>query len=341
MIPQTSSNTEIESREEAKLSRLAVRASDSLGRAVPEKECSLRSCFQRDRDRIVHSKSFRRLKHKTQVFIAPEGDHYRTRLTHTLEVSGISRTAARALRLNEDLAEAISLGHDLGHTPFGHMGEEALSGVLKSHTGRLFEHHKQSLRVVQKLEREGHGLNLCREVEDGILHHTGPGSPSTLEGEIVRLADRIAYINHDIDDALRAGIIRGGDLPSNEIGLLGDTLSRRIDTLVHDLVKTSQRKGEIVQSPEMKQAMNSLRQFMFDRVYVGSVASREMQRVNMVVGNLFNYYMENPWLLPPWTGAGGGDDIRRVTDYIAGMTDQFAIRTFKEIFLPRGWENEE
>ncbi len=341
MIPQASSKTEIESREEDRLSRFAVRATDSLGRAVPEKGCSLRNCFQRDRDRIVHCKSFRRLKHKTQVFIAPEGDHYRTRLTHTLEVSGISRTAARALRLNEDLAEAISLGHDLGHTPFGHMGEEALSDVLKSHTGRLFEHHKQSLRVVQKLEREGNGLNLCREVEDGILHHTGPGKPSTLEGEIVRLADRIAYINHDIDDALRAGIIHGGDLPPNEIGLLGDTLSRRIDTLVHDLVETSQRKGEIVQSPEMKQAMNSLRQFMFDRVYVGSVASREMRRVNMVVGNLFKYYMENPRLLPPWTGAGGGDDIRKATDYIAGMTDQFAIRTFKEIFLPRGWENEE
>ncbi len=334
-----SSSAEFWEREN--LSPFAVRSSESRGRARPEEPCSLRTCFQRDRDRIVHSKSFRRLKHKTQVFIAPEGDHYRTRLTHTLEVSGISRTAARALRLNEDLAEAVSLGHDLGHTPFGHMGEEALSSSLKKRTGRVFEHQKQSLRVVKHLERQGMGLNLCFEVEDGIINHTGPEHPSTMEGRIVRLADRIAYINHDIDDALRAGVIGARDLPEKEISMLGDTCSRRIDTLVHDLVETSSGTGEIRQRPDMKIAMGRLREFLFKKVYLGSVASREMGRVNLVVDNLFAYYMENPRLLSEWTGAGGNEIAVKVTDYIAGMTDQFAIRTFKEIFLPRGWEEGE
>ncbi|MCL4401093.1 MAG: deoxyguanosinetriphosphate triphosphohydrolase [Actinomycetota bacterium] len=332
------SKSQNEGWEEAHLSKFAVRAAQSLGRACPEEPCSLRTCFQRDRDRIVHSKSFRRLKHKTQVFIAPEGDHFRTRLTHTLEVSGISRTAARALGLNEDLAEAVSLGHDLGHTPFGHMGEEALSDALFRRTGHLFEHHRQSLRVVKELEGGGRGLNLCREVEDGILNHTGETMPASLEGRIVRLADRIAYINHDIDDALRAGIIGAGDLPRDEIALLGESCSRRIDALVHDLVDTSRGRDGIFQSPGMKSAMNSLRNFLFERVYLGSVASREMRRVRMVVDNLFDYYMEHPELLPEWTGAGQNSQAVKVTDYIAGMTDQFAIRTFKNVFLPQGWE---
>ena len=330
--------------DENNLSRYAVKAAASLGRARPEESCSLRTCFQRDRDRIVHSKSFRRLKHKTQVFIAPEGDHYRTRLTHTLEVSGISRTAARALRLNEDLAEAISLGHDLGHTPFGHIGEEALSESLEKRAGRRFEHNQQSLRVVRYLENDGRGLNLCREVEDGILNHTGPDRPSTLEGHIVRIADRIAYINHDIDDALRSGIIEPEDLPEAEIALLGGTGSRRIDTLVHDLVEASWEKGEIIQSSRMKEAMNNMRAFLFERVYIGSIASRETGRVNRLVESLFEYYSDHPDLLPGWVGkeeerGKHRDDLAaRVTDYIAGMTDRFAIRAYKDLFLPSEWD---
>ena len=326
-----------ESWEEENLSPFAVRSAASQGRAVPEQDCSLRTCFQRDRDRIVHSKSFRRLKHKTQVFIAPEGDHYRTRLTHTLEVSGISRTAARALRLNEDLAEAISLGHDLGHTPFGHIGEEALSHALEKRTGNRFEHNHQSLRVVRQLENGGRGLNLCREVEDGILNHTGREFPFTLEGRIVRIADRVAYINHDIDDALRAGIISPEDLPENEIALLGGTGSQRIDALVHDLVESSWERGDITQSPKMKQAADKLRAFLYERVYIGSVASRETGRVGGLVESLFAYYMENPDMLP-----GGGKDrpelATDVADYIAGMTDRYAIRTFKDQFVPSEWE---
>ena len=326
-----------DSWEEEHLSRYAVKAANSLGRACPEESCSLRTCFQRDRDRIVHSKSFRRLKHKTQVFIAPEGDHYRTRLTHTLEVSGISRTAARALRLNEDLAEAISLGHDLGHTPFGHIGEDALSISLEARVGLRFDHNKQSLRVVRHLENGGHGLNLCREVEDGILKHTGPEKPDTLEGQIVRIADRVAYINHDIDDALRAGIIKTGDLPPDELSLLGDTRSKRIDLLVHDLVDSSWEKGRISQSPDMKEAMNNMRAFLFDRVYIGSVASKEMDRVSMLVENLFEHFMRQPQALPGWTEKGDADLATSVTDYIAGMTDRYAIKIFKQLFIPSEW----
>jgi dGTPase len=324
--------------EEANLSGYAVKATDSRGRAIPEASCSLRTCFQRDRDRIVHSKSFRRLKHKTQVFIAPEGDHYRTRLTHTLEVSGISRTAARALRLNEDLAEAISLGHDLGHTPFGHIGEDALSVALEKRTGHRFEHNRQSLRVVRHLENSGRGLNLCQEVEDGILNHTGPGRPSTLEGRIVRIADRVAYINHDIDDALRAGIIAPEDLPDVEMALLGGTGSERIDALVHDLVDSSWEKGDIIQSSPMKSAMNNMRSFLYKRVYIGSVASRETERVDRLVESLFAYYLENPELLPEGRGNSEDEVVTRVTDYIAGMTDRYAIGAFRELFLPSEWD---
>lgn len=334
MANETSSR--IQALEEG-LSRHAVRAADSRGRARNEEACSLRTCFQRDRDRIVHSKSFRRLKHKTQVFIAPEGDHYRTRLTHTLEVSGISRTIARALRLNEDLAEAISLGHDLGHTPFGHIGEEALSDALYQRTGRRFEHNHQSLRVVQRLEQDGQGLNLCVEVEDGILWHTGENKPETLEGNIVRIADRIAYINHDIDDAIRAGIIRSGDLPREEIELLGESCRDRIDILVHDLVDASWEQGEIRQSPVMAQAAKRLRSFLYENVYVGSVAKRENRKVSGLVERLFSYYLEQPQLLPTWTGNGENDAAAKVVDYIAGMTDRFAIRTYSDLFVPSEW----
>ncbi|RJQ41813.1 MAG: deoxyguanosinetriphosphate triphosphohydrolase [Gaiellales bacterium] len=337
MAPHPTSASITSRWEDENLSEGAARSSESRGRARPEAECSLRTCYQRDRDRIVHSKSFRRLKHKTQVFVAPEGDHYRTRLTHTLEVSGISRTIARALRLNEDLAEAISLGHDLGHTPFGHIGEEALSQALTARAGRGFEHNRQSLRVVQRLENDGQGLNLCQEVEDGILNHTGERQPVTLEGRIVRISDRIAYINHDIDDALRAGIIRHDDLPGEAIRLLGDSCSRRIDALVHDLVEASWNQGDILQGEVMAGAMEQLRDFLFKNVYVGSVGNREYRRVSLLVEKLFGYYLENSELLPGWTSVSGDDAATRVADYIAGMTDRFAIKNFKELFLPREW----
>jgi len=307
-------------------------------RAREEEPCRLRTPFQRDRDRIVHSKSFRRLKHKTQVFIAPEGDHYRTRLTHTLEACGISRTVARALRLNEDLTEAIGLGHDLGHPPFGHTGEQALDEALAARFERRFRHNEQSLRVVDTLEREGRGLNLTEPVRDGILHHTGPGTPATLEGRIVRLVDRIAYVNHDIDDALRAGILSEGDLPSEEIAILGETGSERIDMLVHDLVEHSESAGDIAQGAEVGDAMARLRRFMFDRVYLGEPARREQDRVTKVIHALFEHYLESPELVEDLTGGddGRGDDLAtRVTDYLAGMTDRFCIRQFEELTVPR------
>jgi dGTPase len=306
-------------------------------RAREEEACNLRTPFQRDRDRIVHTKSFRRLKHKTQVFIAPEGDHYRTRLTHTLEACGISRTVARALRLNEDLTEAIGYGHDLGHPPFGHTGEQALDEALQARFGRRFRHNEQSLRVVESLERDGQGLNLTDQVRDGILHHTGPGMPATPEGAIVRLVDRIAYVNHDIDDALRAGILSEGDLPHDEIAILGDSGSERIDLLVHDLVEHSERAGDIVQGEEVGGAMASLRRFMFDRVYLGEPALREQKRVTNVIHALFAHYLEHPEPVPELVaGDRGSDDLAtRVTDYVAGMTDRFCIRQFEELVVPR------
>jgi len=338
MVPAMNQNPETTiSHVEDGLSPYACKASESRGRARPEERCSLRTPFQRDRDRIVHSKSFRRLKHKTQVFIAPEGDHYRTRLTHTLEVSGISRTIARALRLNEDLAEAVSLGHDLGHTPFGHIGEEALSRTLMARSGRCFEHNHQSLRVVKYLEQDGRGLNLCHEVEDGILRHTGDELPGTLEGNIVRLADCIAYINHDIDDALRAGIIGQEDLPPEAIAVLGATCRQRIDSLVHDLVDSSWESGEIRQSPAMADATAALRGYLFRNVYTGPGTMEQAGKVTGLVEKLFDYYLENSGALPAWTGNGAGDDAARVADYIAGMTDRYAIRAYRELFVPREW----
>jgi dGTPase len=309
--------------EESALSPLAVRSYETRGRAHEEEdECRLRTPFQRDRDRIVHCKAFRRLKHKTQVFIDPQGDHYRTRLTHTLETAGISRTVARALRLNEDLTEAIALGHDLGHAPFGHTGEEALDTALVERFGRRFRHNEQSLRVVEVLERDGRGLNLTAETRDGILRHTGDEEPATLEGRIVRLVDRVAYINHDIDDALRAGLLRPEDLPQEEIALLGSRGSRRIDTLVHDIVETSAEAGDIVQSDEVGQAMLSLRSFMFERVYLGPEAEQQRRLALATVRRIFDRLVEHPEELPP---DRPGDLAQRVTDYVAGMTDRFAL----------------
>ena len=301
-------------------------------RRAEESDSPLRTPFQRDRDRIVHSKAFRRLKHKTQVFIAPEGDHYRTRLTHTLEACGIARTVARALGLNEDLTEAISLGHDLGHPPFGHSGEEALDAALGKRCDGGFRHNVHSLRVVDVLERDGRGLNLTEQVRDGILNHTGSDRPATLEGRIVKLVDRVAYINHDIDDALRAGILAEGDLPAAEIELLGPTGSRRIDTLVHDIVASSAEAGDIAQCEEIGGAMLRLRKFMFDRVYLGPDARREHVRVQRAVRGLFDYCMEHPAELPE--GEPGSSDCQQVADYIAGMTDRFCIARYSALMIP-------
>jgi dGTPase len=303
-------------------------------RREPEPDSAVRTPFQRDRDRIVHSKAFRRLKHKTQVFIAPEGDHYRTRLTHTLETCGIARTVSRALGLNEDLTEAIGLGHDLGHPPFGHIGEEALDRALTERSGRRFRHNENSLRVVDQLERDGRGLNLTDDVRDGILNHTGPDKPRTLEGRVLRLVDRVAYINHDIDDALRAGIIDESDLPAEEISVLGDTGSKRIDTLVEDIVERSREAGDIAQSDEVGGAMLRLRKFMFGRVYLGPEARGEHARVERTVRGLFDYFAENPDELPGGNGVGDGDDVQRVVDYLAGMTDRYCIATFRRLALP-------
>jgi dGTPase len=303
----------VREHEEHWLSPLAVRSYETRGREEPEEECRLRTPFQRDRDRIVHSKAFRRLRHKTQVFIDPEGDHFRTRLTHTLEAAGIARGVARALRLNEDLVEAIGLGHDLGHTPFGHAGEEALDKALRERFGRRFHHNEHSLRIVDVLERDGRGLNLTAEVRDGILNHTGPNEPDTLEGKIVRLVDRVAYINHDIDDAVRAGVLDPGELPRAEIELLGPTGSRRIDALVHDLVESSAREGDIRQSEEVGAAMLALRSFMFERVYLGESAGPEHARARATVQRIFDHLLE------------GGDSVDDVIDYVAGMTDRFAL----------------
>ncbi len=301
-------------------------------RAREEPDSPHRTPFQRDRDRIVHSKAFRRLKHKTQVFIAPEGDHYRTRLTHTLETTGIARGVARALGLNEDLTEAICLGHDLGHPPFGHIGEETLDSELRERVGGGFKHNEHSLRVVEKLENDGQGLNLTDQVRDGILNHTGSSKPATLEGRIVRVVDRVAYINHDIDDALRAGILADADLPRREIELLGPTGSRRIDTLVADLVDRSREAGDIAQSDEIGGAMLRLRKFMFDRVYLGPEARSEHDRVRLTLHLLLDHYLEHPDSVP--SSSGEADPVQRVVDYVAGMTDRFCIATFRRLTLP-------
>jgi dGTPase len=347
--------------EERELSSLAARSYPAL-RARAEQDCGLRTPFQRDRDRIVHCKAFRRLTHKTQVFVAPLGDHYRTRLTHTLEVTTISRTVARALALNEDLVEAIGLGHDLGHPPFGHIGEEALNECLKERFGREFHHYEHSLRVVDRLERDGAGLNLTEQVRDGIVCHSSRAPlPQTLEGRIVRVIDRVAYINHDIDDAMRAGLLREEDLPQRPIAVLGTSGSQRIDVLVHDMVEHSARAGEIVQGPEAGPAMAELRKFMFEHVYLGEAVRAEHDRIANVVRKLFEHYAAHPELLPIpgfakgtrgaadaashlHAGAAGAredahgephDLAERVTDYVAGMTDRYCIREYTELEVPR------
>jgi dGTPase len=304
----------IRSLEERSLGPNAVRSYETLGREREEEPCHVRTPFQRDRDRIVHSKAFRRLKGKTQVFIDPEGDHYRTRITHTLETTAISRVVARALRLNEDLVEAVGLGHDMGHTPFGHAGEQALDEALRERFGGGFRHNEQSHRIARR-------LNLTHEVCDGILTHTGEREPKTQEGRIVRIVDRIAYVNHDIDDALRYGLLTEGDLPTDEIALLGSTGASRIDTLVHDLVEASGEAGEIVQGDEVGEAMLSLRSFMFERVYLGPQVEPQHRRAERVVRAIFARLADDPDALP----RGDGSLDERITDYIAGMTDRFAL----------------
>ncbi len=324
-----------EQNEEKILSPFATKSKDTKGRQHPISPCDMRTEFQRDRDRIIHAKSFRRLKHKTQVFLAPAGDHYRTRLTHTMEVSQIARTIARSLRLNEDLTEAIALGHDLGHTPFGHTGEFMLDKICTFG----FHHYEQSLRVVDHLEN-GTGLNLTEEVRDGILNHAGDNEAKTLEGKIIKLADRIAYINHDIDDAIRGGIIKETDIPADCIKILGTTHGDRISTLIFDIVEASTGKNEIAMTPEVFGAMKELRDFMFRTVYVNSRAQEENHKSQRVITMLFETFMEKPSLM--------GDiysDIEKfgleqtVCDYIAGMTDNYAIHKFNEIFVPKIWLN--
>ena len=303
---------------------------ESAGRVRPEEPDGVRTPFQRDRDRIIHAKAFRRLMHKTQVFISPDGDHFRTRLTHTLEMMQISRTIARALDLNEDLAEAIALGHDLGHTPFGHTGEEALSRALAEH-GRGFRHNEHSLRVVDHLEKEGQGLNLTLEVRDGILNHSGKGYPSTREAEIVRVADRIAYVNHDVDDALRAGAISWEDLPAEPLAVLGEKMSVRIDRLVRDMISSSAQKGEITLSASVYEALMELRTWLFEHVY-GSPRSRENQKAGGVVAALFEYYLAHP----EERTKTDPDPITETVDFVAGMTDRYALATYRRLFMPRG-----
>lgn len=323
-----------EEMEDEILSRYACRSNKSRGRKYQEQECSVRTAFQRDRDRIIHSKSFRRLQHKTQVFIIPEGDHYRTRLTHTLEVAQIAHTVARALNLNEDLTEAIALGHDLGHTPFGHIGEDALNEVYPGG----FRHNEQSLRVVECLEAD-RGLNLTREVRDGILNHTGLVVPETLEGQVVKIADRIAYINHDIDDAIRGGILSPEQLPRDCVEILGKEHRERINTMVTDLIENSWNKNVIQMSSTVGLAMDQLRTFLFENVYIGSDAKREEVKARRVVQYLYEYFVKHPEKIPAQRlqTAGEGGIERAACDYIAGMTDRYAVSQFEELFIPRGF----
>ena len=320
------------------LSPLASLAAESKGRTRPEKECEIRTCYQRDIDRIIHSKAFRRLKHKTQMFLSPEGDHYRTRLTHTLEVVRIARTIARALSLNEDLAEAVALGHDLGHTPFGHAGERALNDILEDEGG--FRHNEQSLRVVERIEKDGRGLNLTHEIKNGILHHTGDIRPDTLEGNIIRLADRIAYLNHDVDDAIRAGILRETDIPEELSCAFGREYGERLDNLIHDVVEESARRGEIALSPRTAFAFDSFYSFMFASVYRNMKAKSEETKVFGILNGIFGYYVDNPDKLPEeYRRIVVQDGLRRaVADYVSGMTDKYAIDRYSELFIPEAWE---
>lgn len=327
-----------EEREYQMFSPYAAHARESRGRDRQEPQCDIRTVYQRDRDRILHSKSFRRLAHKTQVFIAPMGDHYRTRLTHTLEVSQLSRTIAKALRLNDDLCDAIALGHDLGHTPFGHTGERVLNEICPLG----FAHFRQSIRVVEVLEKNGEGLNLTFEVRDGILNHRTSGHPSTLEGQIVRFCDKIAYINHDIDDAERAGILEEDDIPKEYREVLGFTTRDRLNTLIHDVIYSSQDQDHIRMSQPIEQAMMDLRKFMFDHVYLNSVAKKEEGKVERMITMLYQYYEKHVDQMPQeyidLIRKKGQPEQRVVCDYISGMTDQYSISRFQELFVPQAWQ---
>ncbi len=329
---------QIEGWEEAYLSPYATLSSRSKGRARQEPECDIRPVFQRDRDRILHCKAFRRLKQKTQVFLLPKGDHYRTRLTHTLEVSQNARTVAKALRLNEDLVEAIALGHDIGHTPFGHAGERALNEVSPSG----FRHNEQGVRVVERLERQGEGLNPTWEVTDGILNHKMSGKPGTLEGQVVRLSDKIAYINHDVDDAIRAGLLKEEDIPADCREVLGCSTKIRLDTMIHNVITNSMGKPEIRMSPEVERAMAHLREFMFGHVYQNPIAKAEEDKAIHMIQNLYDYYRKHLELLPKQfltvMEEKGVTEEQTVCDYIAGMTDTYAIKKFEEYFVPESWK---
>lgn len=325
----------LEEMEFKRLSPYAVKSAESKGRVRDEKRCEMRTEFQRDRDRIVHSKAFRRLKHKTQVFLSPEGDHYRTRLTHTLEVSQIARTISRALGLNEDLTEAISLGHDLGHTPFGHMGETVLGRICP----HGFRHNEQSLRVVDVLEREG-GLNLTYEVRDGILCHTGNKKAETLEGQVVALSDKIAYVNHDIDDAIRGGVITVENIPKEYIEILGNKNSERINTMIWAVIEASDGNAEISMQDEIYKAMMGLRKFMFENVYISSEPKIEEKKAKFILEGLYRAYLEKPELIPQTQSKkSDSDDINIIArDYIAGMSDRYAVAKFSEIYVPKFWQ---
>ncbi|HHU74420.1 MAG TPA: deoxyguanosinetriphosphate triphosphohydrolase [Clostridiales bacterium] len=327
----------MEKREHEILSPYASFSDCSMGRDVYEEPCDIRPIYQRDRDRILHSKAFRRLKHKTQVFLAPEGDHYRTRLTHTLEVSQIARTIAKALRLNEDLTEAIALGHDLGHTPFGHAGERALNRICPNG----FKHHLQSIRVVELLERRGRGLNLSKEVRDGIENHQTSGKPATLEGKIVRICDKIAYINHDIDDAIRGKIITEEEIPKRFTDILGHSLGERLNTVIHDVISNSENRDDIIMSPEIEKTIYELREYMFESVYLNQKAKSQEKQAEILVEQLFLYYKKHLDKLPEEYRRRihelGEPSYQAVCDYVAGMTDRFAVAKFKEIMIPSAW----
>ena len=328
---------ELEQSEEHVLSNYAMCASRSQGRKNPEEECDIRTCYMRDRDRIVHSKAFRRLKDKTQVFLSPQGDHYRTRMMHTLEVSQTARTAARCLRLNEDLVEAIALGHDLGHTPFGHAGERALDEVCPSG----FRHYEQSVRVAERLEKGGRGLNLTAEVIDGMLNHGTSRHPSTLEGQVVRLCDKISYIHHDMDDAERAGILKESDIPAHLRELLGRSTRERLNTFIHDIVSTSMDQPEIRMSSEISSALYELRQFLFENLYSNPDAKSEEIKAVSMLKQLYEYYVEHPDMMPGeycrMIREEGEETERVVCDYISGMTDQYSKLKFGDIYIPKSW----
>ncbi len=325
---------EREALEHQMIGPYGVLAERSKGRLVPEEPCPIRTCFQRDVDRITHAKSFRRLKHKTQVFLQPEGDHYRTRLTHTLEVTRLARTVARALRLNEDLAEAIALGHDLGHTPFGHAGERALRDIM----GGAFHHYEQSLRVVDRIEKDGRGLNLCYETRMGILNHTYGAPDDTCEATVVRLSDRIAYINHDLDDAIRAGILTPEDVPAHIRAAVGDRTSQRLNAMLSDLIANS-AGGAIRMSDGMAAVFDEFHNFMYDAVYRNPTAKGEESKVKGILGGIFDYYIAHPDKLPEeYAEIAHADGLERaVCDYVAGMTDGYAMDVYSEIFIPASW----